>query len=154
MHVGDDITLALADEAATLALGERLARVLQPRLAIWLCGDLGSGKTTLVRGVLRSLGYTGKVKSPTYTLVESYVISRLYLYHFDLYRFNDPEEWDAAGFREHFNPASVCLVEWPEKAEGLLSGPDLQIRLAISGEGRIVTIAAMSEQGKACLGHF
>jgi len=154
MHVADDITLALADEAATLALGERLARVLQPGLAIWLCGDLGVGKTTLVRGVLRSLGYTGKVKSPTYTLVESYVISSLYLYHFDLYRFNDPEEWDAAGFREYFNPASVCFVEWPEKAEGLLPDPDLQIRLAISGEGRMVEIAAMSEQGKACLGHF
>ena len=67
MHAADDITLALADEAATLALGKRLARVLQPGLAIWLCGDLGSGKTTLVRGVLRGLGYTGKVKSPTYT---------------------------------------------------------------------------------------
>jgi len=150
----NDITLALPDEAATLALGERLAQALQPGMAIWLRGDLGAGKTTLVRGVLRGMGYAGKVKSPTYTLVEPYAVSGLYLYHFDLYRFNDPEEWDASGFREHFNPTSLCFVEWPEKAEELMPKPDLEICLALQGAGRSVKISAKSAQGKACLEHL
>jgi tRNA threonylcarbamoyladenosine biosynthesis protein TsaE len=147
----NDITLALADEAATLELGARVAGALAPGVVIWLRGDLGAGKTTLTRGLLRGLGFQGKVKSPTYTLVESYVISGLYLYHFDLYRFVDPEEWDAAGFREYFNRDSVCLVEWPEKASQLLPVPDVEIRLAIHEEGRKVNIAAHTESGKQCL---
>jgi len=147
----NDISLGLADEAATLELGTRLAGVLSPGLVIWLRGDLGAGKTTLTRGLLRGLGFHGKVKSPTYTLVESYVISGLYLYHFDLYRFVDPEEWDAAGFREYFNRDSVSLVEWPEKAAELLPIPDLEIRLAIHGAGREATLSAFTESGKQCL---
>jgi len=147
----NDISLGLADEAATLELGTRLAGVLSPGLVIWLRGDLGAGKTTLTRGLLRGLGFHGKVKSPTYTLVESYVISGLYLYHFDLYRFVDPEEWDAAGFRDYFTGDSVCLVEWPEKAAELLPVPDLEIRLAIHGAGREVMLSALTESGKQCL---
>ena len=145
------ITLHLADEAATLALGANLASVLAPGLTIWLRGDLGTGKTTLTRGLLRGLGFQGKVKSPTYTLVESYVISGLYLYHFDLYRFVDPEEWDATGFRDYFNHELVCLVEWPEKAGELLPIPDLEICLAIQGAGREVAFSAHTELGKKCL---
>lgn len=147
----DDITLALPDEAATLALGGKLAQVLKNGLVIWLCGDLGAGKTTLSRGLMQGLGFQGKVKSPTYTLVESYVISGLNLYHFDLYRLIDPSEWDAAGFREYFNPASVCLVEWPEKAAELLPSADIEIHLDMAGAGRKARLLANTEQGCACL---
>jgi tRNA threonylcarbamoyladenosine biosynthesis protein TsaE len=141
----------LADETATLAFGARIAAAIQPGLVIFLEGDLGAGKTTLTRGILRGLGFPGKVKSPTYTLVEPYTISSLYLYHFDLYRFADPYEWEEAGFRDYFNPDSVCLIEWPEKAAGLLPAPDLLISLAPSGTGRSVNVTAQSKAGQACL---
>lgn len=151
-HATDDsLTLTLPDEAATLQLGARLAALLRPGLTLYLSGDLGAGKTTLVRGLLRSLGYHGRVKSPTYTLVELYEISSLNLYHFDLYRFADPVEWAEAGFREYFNPTSVCLVEWPEKAEGLLPQPDLVLRLSWAGEGRQVEIVGLTEAGRRCI---
>lgn len=145
------ITRYLANEAATAALGAELAACLRPGLVVALSGDLGAGKTALVRAMLRALGYPGKVKSPTYTLVESYVISGLYLYHFDFYRFNDPDEWHEAGFREYFNENTICLVEWPEKAGGLLPVADLRISLAIRETGREVTIEAGSEKGGQCL---
>ena len=141
----------LADEAATLALGGRLAQVIEPGLYVALSGDLGSGKTTLSRGILRGLGYQGKVKSPTYTLVELYNLSQLDLFHFDFYRFNDPREWLDAGFRDHFDPRTVCLVEWPERARDLLPIADLRVSLNGEGEGRRVRIAAQTEHGKRCL---
>ena len=141
----------LNDEAATLAFGARLARVIEPGLSVHLHGDLGSGKTTLARGLLRGLGYQGRVKSPTYTLVELYTISRLNLYHFDFYRFRDPREWRDAGLDEYFNDASVCLVEWPEKAAGLLPDADLDIALELAGDGRELSLYAGTESGKACL---
>lgn len=141
----------LPDEAATSGLGARLARVIVPGLSLHLHGELGSGKTTLVRGLLRGLGYQGRVKSPTYALVELYTVSRLNLYHFDFYRFQDPKEWRDAGFKEYFNEASVCLVEWPEKAAGLLPAADLEIALEFAGSGRDLSIRAGSESGKACL---
>lgn len=144
-------TRHLPDEAATLALGAVLARALTPGLTIYLVGDLGAGKTTLTRGVLRGLGYAGKVKSPTYTLVELYTLSRLSLYHFDFYRFADPREWIDAGFREHFNPHSVCLVEWPEKAGDSLPPADVRIELSVAGEGREVQITAQTEAGRQCV---
>ena len=145
------LDLHLRDEAATRALGARLARVLKPGMSMYLRGDLGSGKTTLVRGLLRGLGYEGRVKSPTYALVELYTISRLNLYHFDFYRFRDPKEWRDAGFSEYFNDASVCLVEWPEKAAGLLPAADVDIAFSIAGDARDVSLSAGSERGKACL---
>jgi len=141
----------LADEAATLALGKSLARVLVPGLKIYLQGDLGAGKTTLVRGLLRGLGFLEKVKSPTYTLVELYRVSSLYLYHFDFYRFRDPSEWEDAGFREYFRADAVCIVEWPEKTEGLLPSPDLQIALRVEGSGRYAELSAGTEVGRQCL---
>ena len=147
----EERSVFLPDEAATLALGNRLAHVIEPGLYVALSGNLGSGKTTLTRGILRGLGYQGKVKSPTYTLVELYNLPKLDLYHFDFYRFNDPQEWLDAGFREHFEPRNLCLVEWPERVRDLLPVPDLRISLSVEGEGRRVRIAAETEHGKRCL---
>ena len=143
----------LPDEAATLALGGRLGHALAPGLAIWLRGDLGAGKTTLTRGLLRELGFSGRVKSPTYTLVELYSFPRFNLYHFDLYRFADPNEWEDAGFREYFNPASVCLVEWPEKGGALLPPADVVVNVDFleDGDGRSVRIEGHTEAGTACV---
>jgi tRNA threonylcarbamoyladenosine biosynthesis protein TsaE len=145
------IQLDLPDEAATLTLGGQLALGLAPGLSIWLRGDLGAGKTTLTRGLLRQLGYVGRVKSPTYTLVELYELSRFNLYHFDLYRFTDPDEWEDAGFREYFNAASVCLVEWPDKAGERLPQPDLRVQFEIPDAGRRVRIEALTEAGRLCI---
>ena len=152
-HTGDGafFSCLLPDEAATLALGEALAPCMAPGLRLYLGGDLGAGKTTLVRGLLRALGYRGKVKSPTFTLVEPYAISNLDFYHFDFYRFDDPAEWEQAGFRDYFHPRSVCVVEWPEKAGGLLPPPDLDIRIAFRDSGRIVHISAHTPLGERCI---
>jgi len=145
------VSRSLPDEEATNALGADLAQVMEPGLVVYLSGDLGAGKTALTRAVLRGLGYDGKVKSPTYTLVEHYVVSRLDLYHFDLYRFGDPREWLDAGFHEYFNAESACFVEWPEKAAGLLPPPDVRISLEIQGSGRRADMSAETEKGEQCL---
>jgi tRNA threonylcarbamoyladenosine biosynthesis protein TsaE len=160
---------ALADEAATSAFGARFAEAIEgvrhaqqsvdskafQGLQVQLTGDLGAGKTTLVRATLRGLGHTGRVRSPTYTLVEPYTVAtpggELELYHFDLYRFTDPAEWADAGFREYFDSGAVCLVEWPQRAGGLLGVPDLVFSLDVDGDGRILVARAYSESGKACL---
>ncbi len=141
----------LKSESVTLALGVKISPILRPGLIIFLKGNLGSGKTTFTRGILRGLGYKGKVKSPTYNLVELYKIYRLYFYHFDFYRFTDPEEWEEAGFREYFNKNSICLVEWPEKAEKLLPIPDIEISFTINEMGRDIEIQAGTEVGRQCL---
>jgi tRNA threonylcarbamoyladenosine biosynthesis protein TsaE len=146
-----NLSLALPDEPATLALGEALAEGAANGLVLHLCGDLGTGKTTLVRGLLRALGYPGRVKSPSYTLVEPYKLSSLNLYHFDFYRFKDRTEWLSTGFREHFGPDSLCVVEWPERAGGLVAPPDLEIRLEISEPGRSATLEARTAAGEAWL---
>ena len=132
----------LADEQATLKLGAHLAGFLRPGLTIFLVGDLGAGKTTLVRGLLRGLGFEGRVKSPTYTLVESYSVSSLYLYHFDLYRFKHEQEWLDAGFNELFNAQNICLVEWPERAMNLLPRADVEISLTHQDDGRRANIVS------------
>lgn len=120
-------------------------------MTVALSGDLGAGKTTLVRAILRGFGYRGKVKSPTYALVEVYTVSKLNLYHFDLYRFADPGEWEESGFREYFNPASLCLVEWPEKAAGFLPPEDVKVSLRVRDSGRDVELEAVTEAGRQCL---
>jgi tRNA threonylcarbamoyladenosine biosynthesis protein TsaE len=141
----------LSDEAATLEAGAILAGVLRGGLKIYLSGELGAGKTTLVRGLLRALGYRGRVKSPTFALVELYRLSRLDLYHFDLYRFEDPREWIDAGFREAFGTDAVCIVEWPEKAAGELPPADVRIRLEHAEAGRELHLAADTDEGRQCL---
>ncbi|WP_153144774.1 tRNA (adenosine(37)-N6)-threonylcarbamoyltransferase complex ATPase subunit type 1 TsaE [Dechloromonas sp. H13] len=153
MH-SPDVTAVfnLPDEAATQRLGQALAPALRPGLVIFLEGDLGAGKTTLVRALIRALGHAGPVKSPTYSLVEVYVISSLYLYHFDFYRFESPEEFLDAGFDEYFNDASVCLVEWPERAQGCVPSPDLRLRLHHAGFGRLLEAVADTPEGAQCLG--
>ncbi len=145
-------TIELPDEAATLALGGVLAAALRPGDVVFLSGDLGAGKTTLTRGVLRGLGFEGRVKSPTYTLVELYEVSRLHLYHFDFYRFADPQEWQESGFRDLFNEANICLVEWPEKAGELLPPSDLSLALKASAEtSRQALFQAWTPRGQALL---
>jgi tRNA threonylcarbamoyladenosine biosynthesis protein TsaE len=145
----------LHDEAGTAALGESLALALAPGLTIYLHGDLGAGKTTLTRALLHAAGYAGHVKSPTYTLAEPYAVTlggkTVEVIHFDLYRMGSAEEFLDAGFREHFNPATVCLVEWPEKAQGVLPLPDIEVFLGIIEDGRDVELQALSDQGRACL---
>ena len=156
MHSDDDsrISMALADESATIALAQRIAARLKPGMVIYLHGDLGAGKTTLVRGVLNALGYGGRVKSPTYTLVEPYHISGLDLRHFDLYRLQDEEEWESAGFRDEFDGRNIFLIEWPERAQGLIPQPDMEITFEILAQGREVKIHAHTEMGKQCLGQL
>ncbi len=141
----------MPDEAATLALGAQIARILRAGMTVYLQGDLGAGKTTLVRGVLRALGYVGRVKSPTYTLTEIYSLPGFELYHFDLYRMHDPREWLDAGFREVADGQTVSLVEWPEKAAGLLPPADLRVQLQALDAGREVEIVAETALGKECL---
>jgi tRNA threonylcarbamoyladenosine biosynthesis protein TsaE len=157
VHVVDDTRreFALPDEAATLALGALLADSLpkdaRPAAVIYLEGDLGAGKTTLVRGLLRKVGAGGTVKSPTYTLVEPHVVSGLHLYHFDFYRFNAPEEFIDAGLDEYFADTGLCLVEWPDRALPYLPSCDLRVRLEIRGAGRCASIGAESGRGRIWL---
>jgi tRNA threonylcarbamoyladenosine biosynthesis protein TsaE len=151
VHESGEVSVHLPDESATLELGARLARCLPSQLIVYLRGQLGAGKTTLVRGVLRGLGYAGRVKSPTYTLVEVYRISSLYLHHFDFYRFKDPAEWIDAGFREVFGDDNVCVVEWPEKAGEELPSADLELTLEHHHSGRNARAIAHSAAGIECL---
>ncbi|PSB91890.1 tRNA threonylcarbamoyladenosine biosynthesis protein TsaE [Candidatus Pandoraea novymonadis] len=155
----------LPNENATKAFSAELAKAILRRmitaisqkhgLHIQLCGELGSGKTTLVRALLHSLGHTQHVKSPTYTLCESYHLKTqngpLSVCHFDFYRFMDPAEWHDTGFREHFNDHVLCLVEWPEKVGGLLGIPDLKLTLEPNDDCRHLTVHASTRAGLACL---
>jgi tRNA threonylcarbamoyladenosine biosynthesis protein TsaE len=143
--------LDLPDEAATLALGAHLSRSLAAPLLVYLQGDLGAGKTTLMRGLLRGLGYAGRVKSPTYTLLESYDLPGFTLNHFDLYRLCDPREWLEAGFDELCGRDSVCVIEWPQRAAGALPPADAWLELKVQGTGRQCSVRAESERGKRWL---
>jgi tRNA threonylcarbamoyladenosine biosynthesis protein TsaE len=151
LHEPNHSRINLTDEAATAAFAARFARVLQPGLVIYLRGNLGAGKTTLVRALLQALGYAGRVKSPTYTLVERYEVAGLHLRHFDLYRFRDAEEWEGSGFRDEFDGLNICLVEWPDQATGLLPPADISFTFEILRDEREVTLHAYTDAGQKCL---
>ena len=147
------LTLHLPDAAATEACGARIAPLLAGGMIVTLHGELGAGKTTLVRGLLRACGVEGSIKSPTYALVEHYPVSSLYFYHFDFYRFMTRDDWDAAGFADYFRDDAVCIVEWPERAGDRLPQADLALSLAYEANerGRELVARAHSASGERCL---
>ncbi|TAL81301.1 MAG: tRNA (adenosine(37)-N6)-threonylcarbamoyltransferase complex ATPase subunit type 1 TsaE [Candidimonas sp.] len=164
MHENNDlktIKCYLADEEATIALAQALAPMLcgtHPALGarlrggrIHLKGDLGAGKTSFARALLRAAGVTGRIKSPSYALLESYNVSSLYFYHLDFYRFRDSREWVDAGFREILQKEAVVLIEWPEQAGALLPPPDLEINLSYMENGRLACLTAFSTRGQLWL---
>ena len=127
------------DESEMVALGEQLGRAFvqyPAALTVHLLGDLGAGKTTLTRGILRAFGHAGAVKSPTYTLVEAYEFATRTVYHFDLYRLGDPEELEYMGIRDYFAANNVSLIEWPARGEGVLPAPELVIDISVAGACR------------------
>lgn len=143
--------LTLRDEAHTVALGSWLAAVLTPGMLVFLQGDLGAGKTTLCRGLMGGLGHTGAVKSPTYTLVEPYDNTDPPVYHFDLYRLDDPTELDGIGLRDYLDSDHLCLVEWPERGDGVLPPADLIITITQVNPGRQADLKALSQRARHAL---
>jgi len=143
------LRVVLVNEAATEALGNYLSRAAESGLSVALYGELGAGKTTLVRGFIRARGHLGTVKSPTFTVVEPYDLPGGVLYHFDLYRLNDPEELELLGVRDYFLSDAICLVEWPERAH--LPPLDLRIELHYHDSGRIATLTAATPRGATVL---
>jgi tRNA threonylcarbamoyladenosine biosynthesis protein TsaE len=132
----------IKDEEAMLAAGNKLAAQLKPGMVVFLVGNLGAGKTTLVRGILRGLGHSGAVKSPTYNIVEPYSINEQSVFHFDLYRLMDVEELEYMGIRDYLTDDSICFIEWPEKGDGLLPKPDIQIEIKINGSERELLVSS------------
>ena len=141
----------LKNETETTEIGARVASCLKGGEVIYLKGELGTGKTTFVRGALHELGFTGNVKSPTFTIVEPYSIDNHVVYHFDLYRLDDPEELESLGIRDYCDGQSICFFEWPEKGGNLLPNADINLLLSYTEEGRNVELTTISEVGKSIL---
>lgn len=133
------------------ALGAAIARRAPLAFTIFLSGQLAAGKTTLARGLVRAFGHTGAVKSPTFTLVESYDIDGRRVHHFDLYRITDPEELEYIGLDEYFDGAALCLIEWPERGAGSLPAADVELRLSVVPTGRLVQAVANTPAGEDLL---
>ncbi|AMA65153.1 tRNA threonylcarbamoyladenosine biosynthesis protein TsaE [Candidatus Arsenophonus lipoptenae] len=146
-----ELILYLDNEKKTVTLGYQLANICTQNLILYLYGDLGSGKTTFSRGFIKGKGYQGYVKSPTYTLIETYLLPFSTIYHFDLYRLNDPEELEFIGIRDYFNSHSICLIEWPNKGNGMLASPDLNIYLLHNNNMRQVRLISVSTYGYSLL---
>ena len=144
-------SIFLPDEAATVAFGKTLANACHGRGLLTLSGNLGTGKTTLSRGLVQSYGHKGAVKSPTYTLVEPYEIGDISIYHFDLYRLEDPEELEFIGLWDYLEQEALIIVEWPERAAGVLPPADIAIEISIKDAGRMLTINSGSDRGQQIL---
>jgi len=138
--------ITLLNEQETEQFGAELWRILPKKCLVFLKGDLGAGKTTLTRGVLRAAGYTMAVKSPTYTLVEEYDMPDGKVFHFDLYRIKDPEELEWIGMQDYLEQQSLCFIEWPELGKGWLPAPDIELSITTEGEGRVIEIQVLSEK--------
>lgn len=146
-----------ADETQLLKFGHTLAQFFATQLAqdpnaslvVYLNGELGAGKTTLTRSIVRAFGHQGNVKSPTYTLVEEYPLPPYALYHFDLYRLSDPEELEFMGIRDYFRPQTLCLIEWASRGEGMIPNADLVIQIDYADDGRNIRLLPHSERGKS-----
>lgn len=154
---------SLENAQATVEAGSALARsVLRvsndegkvPPLVVYLHGDLGMGKTTFSRGFIQTLGHEGAVKSPTYALVEPYELAGMRVFHFDLYRLQDPEELEFMGIRDYFGKDCVCLIEWPERGFGLLSPADIEVTLSDDGTGRELVAEPRTDAGAECLNQW
>jgi tRNA threonylcarbamoyladenosine biosynthesis protein TsaE len=145
----EPIILFAPDEDAMAVLGRAIAQASGGRGTLYLHGDLGAGKTTLSRGIVRGLGHVGAVKSPTFTLVEPYEIGDKRVYHFDLYRLADPEELEFLGIRDYFTGDALCLIEWPERGIGILPKPDLDITITPHAGGRSLQLIFQGLHGEA-----
>ena len=143
------VELYIEDEAAMLQLGQALAEQTAGHGILFLQGDLGAGKTTLSRGIIRGLGHTGPVKSPTFTLVEPYEINKHRVWHFDLYSLTDPEELEYLGIRDYFADDDLCLIEWPQQGKGYLPQADIEISIKAHNDGRFVRLLPFSTRGKS-----
>jgi len=141
----------LPNVEATIQFAKLLASELKQGCVVYLHGELGAGKTTLVRAVLQALGYQDRVKSPTYTLVERYDVSERTVFHFDLYRLADPEELEFMGIRDYLDSNALVFVEWPERGAGFLAPADIDINLAYLQEGRRIDCVGLTDRGMACL---
>jgi len=141
----------IVSATAMEAFGAAIANSANSNITIYLRGELAAGKTTLARGFLRARGYAGAVKSPTFTLVETYELTGRWIHHFDLYRIADAEELEYIGFDEYFDSGADCLIEWPDQGSGALPPPDLDITLEVSGNARRAQIAAGTETGRKAL---
>lgn len=137
----------LPDHTATEQLGHTLSQALTSGMVVYLEGVLGAGKTTLTRGLLAGFGYSGTVKSPTYTLVEPYEFEEFTVYHFDLYRLADPEELDYMGIRDYFTDTSIAIIEWPARGAGFIAAPDLIVRLEVERGARRAYLQSQSPRG-------
>jgi tRNA threonylcarbamoyladenosine biosynthesis protein TsaE len=145
--MASQFTKHLPSESDLLAFGSDLAKATLEGTTIFLYGQLGAGKTTLTRGFLRGLGFTDKVKSPTYTLVEPYEINGRKLFHFDFYRLDNAMELEHIGIRDYFSPTTICLIEWPEKGFPFLPQPDLACYISFANPGRDIRLEAQTELG-------
>jgi tRNA threonylcarbamoyladenosine biosynthesis protein TsaE len=142
------------DDTELRAFGAKLAHACLPGTIVFLEGELGAGKTTLVRGFLRAFGYADAVKSPTYTIVEPYHLPQGDIFHFDLYRLHKPEALEEIGIRDYLTAKAICLIEWPDRGTGQLPEPDLVCAIEFATAGRKILLAATSPQGQKVLLRF
>jgi len=144
-------TFDLPTERASEQIAARLAASLFSPLIMTFSGEIGAGKTTLIRAMLRCLGVTSAIKSPTFSLIESYQTQHLHIHHFDLYRIHEESELDYMGFRDYFTDDAICCIEWPERAVSYLGNPDVAFSLSLKGAGREMHAHAFSAAGKSML---